>query len=268
MISRRETSSMANSEPVKLEIQGRIAILSLNRPEKLNAINWNVKQYLDKCLSAIGSNGHIRVVVLKGNGKAFCSGGDLHAIKKKESLGRPKDLKYSHTLLKKLMGLEQVVIASVHGFAFGAGCNLALAADLVYAAKGTRFGQSFVRLGLPPDWGGMYILPRLAGMRKAKEWILFGKPFDAEEALAYGLINGIFQEAVLFKNVMALARQLVSGPWTAIRTVKKILNQSPEMDFQEALESEMDAFEQCTSSPDVEEGINAFLEKRTPKFLG
>ena len=258
---------MPNSKPVKLEIQERVAILSLNRPEKLNAINLAIKQHMDNYLNTIISNGNIRVVVLKGNGRAFCSGGDLNAFKKKEGIGKPKDLKYSHSLLKKLMALDQIVIASVHKFAFGAGCNLALAADLIYAAKGTQFGQSFIRLGLPPDWGGMYLLPRLAGIRKAKEWILFGKPFDAEEAFACGAINGIFDEKFLFKEVIKIAEQLAAGPWTAIRTVKKILNKTPEMKLQDALDEEINAFESCLASPDVEEGINAFIEKRLPKFL-
>ena len=181
-------------------------------------------------------------------------------------MGRPEDLRYSHQLLKTIMGLEQVVISAVQGFATGAGCNLALAADLVYAAKGAKFSQAFVKVGLVPDWGGMYILPRLSGIRKAKEWILLGEIFDAEEALSYGLINGVFDADLLHQEVLARARKIAEGPWTAIRLAKQILNKGSKEGIDAVLEAEINAFMQCKDTPDFEEGLNAFLEKRKPVF--
>lgn len=257
---------MSDLGAVKLEIEERIAVVTLSRPGNLNAINLEMKRSLEKALNEIESNGDLRVVVYKGEGRAFCSGGDISSIKKKEGLGRPEDLEYSHRLLRRVMRLEQIVISAVHGFAMGAGCNLALAADLVYAAKGTKFGQPFVKIGLVPDWGGMYILPRLAGMRKAKEWILFGQPFDAEEALSHGLINGVFDQDVFFQEVLDRARKLAAGPWTAIRLAKRVLDWSSEEGLEAVFEAELKAFSQCAGTSDFSEGLSAFLEKREPVF--
>jgi len=205
-LAKEGVAGMSNMfDVVKLELEEHVAIVTLNRPEKLNAINLEMKQVLDKVLDEIQSNESVKVVIIKGEGRAFCVGGDLKAIQTGEGLGRPEDLIYSQGILKKLMSLKQVVISSVHGSAMGAGCNLALSADLVYAAEGTKFGQAFVKVGLVPDWGGMYTLPRLAGIRKAKEWILFGNPFSAEEALAQGVINDIFDPEVLYSEVLQRA---------------------------------------------------------------
>jgi 2-(1,2-epoxy-1,2-dihydrophenyl)acetyl-CoA isomerase len=225
-----------------------------------------VKVALDRIIEKIKSNGMLRVVVLRGEGRAFCSGGDLRSIKNKEGMGRPEDLRSSHSILRKLLNLEPVVISVVHGFAMGAGCNLALAADLVYAARGTKFGQAFVNLGLVPDWGGMFFLPRLAGIRKAKEWIFFGQTFDAEEALSCGLINGVLAPDSLVPEVLEKAKRLAAGPWTAIRFAKRTLDQISERGLEAVFEAEIDGFGKCMASPDFQEGLTAFLEKRKPIF--
>jgi len=258
---------LSDSKPVRLEIEGKIAKIILNRPEQLNAINLALKQHLNQALDEIISRQNIRVVILQGEGRAFCAGGDLQAIRAKDGIGRPEDLAYSHSLLKKLISLDAIVMSAVHGFAAGAGFILALAADLVYAARGTQFHMAFVRLGLVPDWGGMYLLPRLAGIRKAKEWMLFAETLDAETALNCGLVNAIFEEKAFFQNVLERAERLAAGPWTAIQTIKAFLNQTPEITLEEALNMELEAFSACMASHDVEEGINAFFEKRAPRFL-
>ena len=258
--------NMMHSDTVTLDTRGRIGILSLNRPDRLNAINHDVKLQLDAAVENIKSNPDLRVVVIKGEGRAFCAGGDLDSIKENRSTGESQNLELSHRILRRLTGLDQIVIACVHGFAAGAGCNLALAADLVYAARGTRFSQAFIKVGLVPDWGGMYLLPHLAGNRKAKEWILFGEPITAEEALAYGLINAVFEEDELFEKVMARAEKLASSPWAAVRLVKKVLDRDQKREMAPVLKAELEAFDICSRTPDFEEGVNAFLEKRKPVF--
>ena len=257
---------MGQTTAVKIQIQDRIAQIILNRPEKLNAINNDLKKGLGAALDRIAEDDSIRVVILRGQGKAFCAGGDLGSIKNQENMGRPQDLEYSQAILQRILNLEQVVISAVHGFAVGAGCNLAMAADLVYAARGTKFGQAFVKVGLVPDWGGMYLLPTLAGVRKAKEWFLFGERFDAQEAQAYGLVNQVFEPEELLEKVMERAMKLAAGPQQAIRMAKRIVDQVRPQGLQAVFTAEVDAFTQCMHSEDFAEGLAAFAEKRAPVF--
>ena len=161
-----------------------------------------------------------------------------------------------------MLNLEQVVIGAVHGFAVGAGCNLAMAADLVYAAEGTQFGQAFVKVGLVPDWGGMYLLPGLAGARKAKEWFFFGERFDAREAMAHGLVNQVFPPDELLDRVMELAARLAAGPQAAIRMTKRIVDQVRPRGLQAVMSAEVEAFRECMHSKDFAEGLAAFAQKR------
>jgi len=257
---------MLNFENVTLETQDRIAIITLNRPKKLNAINADLKRDLVAILNEIENNNDLRVLIIRGAGRAFCAGGDLSAIQNKKGMGRPEDLRFSQTVLKRIVHMDKIVIAAVHGFATGAGCNLALGADLVYAAQGTQFGQSFIKVGLVPDWGGMYLLPLLAGVRKAKEWMLLGETFDAQDALSCGLINGIFDEKKLFEKVLQIAQKLAVCPKTAAHLIKKIVNNFAYEGLQKILDAELEAFTECADSSDFIEGINAFLEKRKPVF--
>jgi 2-(1,2-epoxy-1,2-dihydrophenyl)acetyl-CoA isomerase len=257
---------MSETEAVRIEIKNRLAVVSLNRPDRLNAINLDLKQGLERALDVVQSDKNLRVVVIRGEGRAFCSGGDLNAIHKNKGMGRLEDLRYSQSILKKLMNLEQVTISAVHGFATGAGCNLALSTDLVYAAAGTRFSQAFNRVGLTPDWGGMYILPRLAGIRKAKELILFGKQFSAEDALSMGIINGIFSAETLTEEVMKLAHKLTQGPWMAIRLVKKIIDEVYPQGLDAIFDAEAESFSICKGTADFLEGLRAFDERRDPLF--
>lgn len=254
------------AEAVRFEAQGRVAQVILNRPHKLNAINLDLKEGLDAALRRVEQSAELRVVILRGQGRAFCAGGDLGAIQKKKGMGRPEDLLFSQELLKRLMGLEQIVIAAVQGFATGAGCNLALAADLVYAAEGAQFGQAFVKVGLTADWGGLYLLPLLAGPRRAKECFFFGERFDARQALAWGLINAVFPAERLLAEVTARAERLAAGPWTPLRLTKRILDQVLPQGREAVFAAEGEAFRECSASPDFQEGLAAFLEKRPAKF--
>ncbi len=257
---------MSDMPAVKLEIQDQVAQIILNRPEKLNAVNHELKLGLEVALQQLAEAGEVRVVILRGEGRAFCAGGDLSSIKNQENMGRPQDLEFSQRLLLRILSLEQVVISAVHGFAVGAGCNLAMAADLVYAAKGTKFGQAFVKVGLVPDWGGMHLLPRLAGVRKAKEWFFLGERFDAQQALTHGLINQVFEPEELLERVLEIAGKLAAGPQAAIRMTKRIVDQVTPKGLQAVFSSEVEAFKQCMDSEDFAEGLAAFAEKRPPAF--
>lgn len=257
---------MGETPAVKFDLQDQVAQIILNRPEKLNAVNHELKMGLEAALQRVTEDDGIRVVILRGEGRAFCAGGDLGSIKNRENMGRPQDLEFSQRLLQRILSLEQVVISAVHGFAVGAGCNLALAADLVYAAKGTKFGQAFVKVGLVPDWGGMYLLPNLAGARKAKEWFLFGEPFDAQEAMAHGLVNQVFEPEELLERVLERARKLAAGPQAAIRMTKRIVDQVRPQGLQAVFDAEVDSFKKCMDSEDFAEGLAAFAEKRPANF--
>lgn len=251
---------------VIFEAQGKIASITLNRPQRLNAINHALKQDLDAALKQVEQSQEIRVVILQGAGRAFCAGGDLSAIQGGQAMGRPEDLAYSQSLVRRILELKQVVIAAVHGFATGAGCNLAMAADLVYAAQGTQFGQAFVKVGLTPDWGGMYFLPRLMGPRRAKECIFFGERFDAQQAQDWGLVNQVFPADQMQAEVTARAQKLAAGPWTAIRLAKRIVDQIAPQGIEAVFAAEVEGFVECSVSPDFKEGLAAFLEKRKPNF--
>lgn len=255
-----------DSEAVQFASQGKIAQIILNRPERLNAINFALKEGLDAALCRVEQSPELRVVILRGAGRAFCAGGDLSAIQDKQNMGRPEDLLYSQSLVKRIMDLEQIVIAAVHGFATGAGCNLALAADLVYAAEGTQFGQAFVKVGLTPDWGGLYLLPRLAGPRRAKECFFFGDRLDAHKALSWGLVNDVFPLDCLLPEVMARAEKLADGPWGPLRLAKQIVDKVQPQGMEAVFAAEIEAFRECSSSPDFGEGLAAFFEKRKPNF--
>jgi len=250
---------------VKLEIMDRVADIRLNRPEKLNAVNPEMKNALWEALEKIGGDENIRVVVLRGEGRAFCTGADLGAIDK-AAMGKTEDLEYSQKVLRKLIFLRQTVISAVHGYAAGAGCNFALSADLVFAARDAKFIQSFIKVGLVPDWGGMFFVPMLAGFRKAKEWMLTGGVITAEEALQFGLINRLYEPDRLVEETMNFAHKLAKGPSQALALTKRILNETYFSTLQTVYQAELNAYTTCRNSPDFEEGMRAFLEKRPAVF--
>jgi len=250
---------------VKLEIIDRVADIRLNRPDKLNAVNPEMKKALWEALEKIDGDENIRVVVLRGEGRAFCTGADLGAIDK-AAMGKTEDLEYSQKVLQKMIFLRQTVISAVHGYAAGAGCNFALSADLVFAARDAKFIQSFIKVGLVPDWGGMFFVPMLAGFRKAKEWMLTGSVITAEKALQFGLINRIYDEDRLVMETMEFARRIAKGPALALAMTKRILNETYYSTLQSVYQAELKAYTACRNSPDFEEGMKAFLEKRPPVF--
>ncbi len=261
----------ATASPVLLEtIENGVALLVMNRPDKLNSLNNELATALNQAFERVGKNDSVRVVVLTGAGRAFCAGGDLGAIGR----GREaRDTKQLEPILRAGMGavlrmrlIPQPVIAAVNGAAAGAGMNVALAADIRISAEEAVFGQNFAKVGLFPDYGGTYFLPRLVGPSKAAELFYTGDMIDAQAALRLGfrVVPGTQLEA----EVKAFAAKLAAGPPVAMRAVKQTLFGGEKDALSRALEAEVQHQMRCFASEDCLEGIHAFFEKRAPKFQG
>jgi 2-(1,2-epoxy-1,2-dihydrophenyl)acetyl-CoA isomerase len=247
-----------------------VAMLTLNRPDKLNAINKDLAVALNEALGAIATDKHISVVILTGAGRAFCAGGDLAVIGKgheeNDMLDLEPLLRAGMQSVMKIRTMRQPVIAAVNGPAAGAGMNVALAADIRIAADSASFGQNFVNVGLFPDYGGTFFLPELVGASKAAELFYTGEMIDAKTALQLGIVNRVVPAAELEQAVQAFARKLADGPHVAIQAVKQVLFGNQRDALLEALDREVEQQLKCFQSKDCGEGIRAFLAKRKPKF--
>lgn len=264
---------LAHSAPVVLETRHEaVAYLVLNRPDKLNALSAELSTALNETLSRIADDQSIRVVVISGAGRAFCSGGDLGAIGKGREQNKTDELgpilRSGMQAVLKMRLMPQPVIAAVNGPAAGAGMNVALAADIRIAADTATFGQTFSRVGLYPDYGGTYFLPQLVGPSVAAELFYTGEMIDAATALRLGIVNRVVPVTQLESEVKALAHEIAQGPPLAIRAIKKALFAANEEDLVKTLDHEAQEQLKCFHSEDCSEGIRAFFEKRHPKFQG
>jgi 2-(1,2-epoxy-1,2-dihydrophenyl)acetyl-CoA isomerase len=252
--------------------EGPIVTLTMNRPDRLNALNNELPAALDDALARIASNPTINVVILTGAGRAFCAGGDLAAIAAGRATGDVTGLepilRTGMQVVLKLRTMPQPVIAAVNGPAAGAGMNLALAADLRVAVDGATFGQNFAKVGLFPDYGGTYFLPRLVGQAQAAELFYTGDMIDTSTALRLGIVNHVFPADRFQAAVQSLAAKIATGPQVAIRAVKQIIFASEHTALAQALEKEVEHQLKCFHSQDCREGITAFFEKRPPSFRG
>jgi len=255
------------------EVKDGVATLILNRPERLNALGDTLRDDLLDAITRASADGDVRVMVITGAGKGFCSGGDVKAMNEAKESGRERSLmdriapSRDRTLLA-MRDAPQPIIAAVNGAAAGAGMNLALACDIRIASSAAKFSQAFVKRGLHPDWGGTYFLPRLVGMAKACELTFTGDVVDAGEALRLGLVSQVVAPEELMPTVLALARKIAAGPPVAIRLAKRALHRNAECGLREALEFETFAQNACSETEDAREGIRAFVEKRAPVFRG
>jgi 2-(1,2-epoxy-1,2-dihydrophenyl)acetyl-CoA isomerase len=260
-------------ENINFEMRDAVAVVTLNRPAALNALTVAMGKELQQALSKAAEEG-ARAMVLTGAGRAFCAGGDLREMQKiAEQYGRieaffdePLRMLNECVLMFGKAGFP--IIAAVNGVAFGAGCNFALACDLVLAAESAKFSESFVNIGLSPDCGGTFILPRLVGMKRAAYFLMTGESIDAPKAEALGIINFAVPDDQLMPRAMALATKLANGPTGAIGRIKRLLESSASNDCAAQLEEEHRAQMESGQSNDFKEGVSAFLQKRPPGFTG
>ena len=247
-----------------------VTTITLNRPDKLNAFYGTMREDLLAALQAAENDAACRVVVITGAGRAFCAGGDVEYM---AALQREKNVDAFRTLLDagrnvliQIANMEKPVIAAINGVAAGAGCNLALACDYRIASPSAKLGETFVRIGLHPDWGGTWFLPRLVGRSRAFELLTSGRMVDAQEALAIGMIDRIADD--LNAEIAAFTRALAAAPPIAIAGIKTALDMSEESDLLAQLELEAEHQTEAFGSRDAAEGMSAFFEKRAPKFSG
>jgi|SRR3954462_2581639 2-(1,2-epoxy-1,2-dihydrophenyl)acetyl-CoA isomerase len=257
---------------VLFSLDAGVLTLTLNRPEKLNALNSEMLEQLARALERAKHESEIRAVLLTGAGRGFCTGQDL-AERDVRPGAPPIDLsislgKYYNPLVRRMRELPKPIVCAVNGVAAGAGANLALACDLVIAARSASFVQVFSRLGLLPDAGGTYFLPRLIGSARAMGLALLAEKLSAEQAAEWGLIWKVVEDAHLSTEASALAQQLASGPTRGYGLLKRALYASAGNSLDAQLDLERDLQREAGLSDDYREGVTAFKEKRTPRFTG
>ena len=259
-------------EHIQIAEEPGIVTITLNRPDKLNAFVGHMRRDLAEALESAGSDHSVRVVVITGAGRAFCAGGDVPFMA--ELLERQDTEEFSRLLgaarrvVTSIRQMTKPVIGAINGPASGAGCNLALACDLRIASNTATFSQSFIKLGLHPDWGGTYFLPRLVTPIKACEMFFLGDAINAEEALQLGIVNRVVSPDELMPVVRELAERLRQAPPIPIAAAKQAVYSSQTAELDEMLRYESEAQLRCFESRDAGEGIRAFLEKRDPTFSG
>jgi 2-(1,2-epoxy-1,2-dihydrophenyl)acetyl-CoA isomerase len=255
-----------------VSLEAGVLTLTLNRPEKLNAFNPEMHQALRQGLERGADEAEVRAVILTGSGRGFCAGQDLS--ERDVSAGAaPIDLSVSlgsnyNPLVRRLRALAKPIVCAVNGVAAGAGANIALACDIVLAARSARFVQAFSRIGLVPDSGGSYFLPRLVGTARAMGLALLADSLSAEQAEQWGLIWKTVDDERLGAEATALARRLANGPTKGYGLLKKALYSSSGNSLDAQLDLERDLQREAGLSEDYREGVTAFKEKREPKFSG
>ena len=260
------------TDTVLYDVADAVVTLTLNRPDKLNAFGGTMREELTAAIERADGDDDVRALIITGAGRAFCSGADLSE--------RIVDLdggefdpgltldKVYNPLIRRITSMDKPVVAAVNGVAAGAGANLALACDIVVAARSASFIQAFCRIGLVPDAGGSYHLPRLVGRAKALGMTLLGDAVDAETALDWGLIWAVADDNALMEEAGAIAQRLAKGPTLALGLIKKVMIASEHNTLAEQLDMERDYQRIAGASDDFREGIAAFVGKRRPDFKG
>lgn len=262
------------SQTVLYETDGPIATVTLNRPERLNAMNRELMAAAVETFEKAASDPAIRVLILTGAGKGFCAGGDLAGFAGGE-FKQPQPIEQRIAELRRSMRTSQILresdmvtIAAINGACAGAGFSWALACDLRYAAASAKFSSAFLNAGLSGDFGGTYSLTHIVGTAKARELYLLAERFDAAEAARIGLVSRVLPDAELLEQVRGVARRLADSAPIALREIKRNLNDALRLSLAEALDREADRHSRCGTTEDNTEAAKAFLEKRKPVFKG
>jgi len=260
-------------ETLQLEMRGSVGLLTLNRPDRLNALTVQVANEFKAAVAEAMERG-ARAIVITGAGRAFSAGGDLREMQEiAKQDGRAEaffdePLRVINEAIMLIRETPVPFIAAVNGVASGGGCNLALACDLVIAAESAKFNQAFIKIGLTPDCGGTFMLPRLVGWKKATELLFTGDLVDALAAVEMGMINSVTPDQELMSRAMAMAERLAQAPTAAIAEIKKLLDASAANDLRSQLDLERKTQIESGKTKDFVEGVSAFLEKRPPRFVG
>jgi enoyl-CoA hydratase len=261
----------AKYDSLALEAHGEtVWVVRLNRPEASNAINTRMGEELVAVFESIALDpGSLRCIVLTGSGdKAFCAGGDLRERRgMTEAQWRAQHLVFER-MIRAILGCPVPVVAAVNGSAFGGGCEIASACDFIYAAEEANFAQTEVRLGIIPGCGGTQTLARAVGERRAKEIVLGAAPFSSREAHAWGLVNTVVPRTELMTTALALADRIAANAPLAVRQAKQAIGRGIGLSIWDALAFELEAYYRLVPTEDRQEGVNAFNEKRSPKFRG
>jgi len=253
-----------------VERAGAIATITLNRPAARNALDLAMRQEMLAALDEVEADETVRVLILTGAGDHFCAGGDVKSMRERRQTaaeGRVR-VQMLNRMVERLVDFPRPTIAMVDGYAVGAGTNLALCCDIVIASERAKFGELFNKIGLAPDGGGTWFLPRLVGLARAKELIFTGDVFDAAEAARIGLVNHVVPLAEVRAATRALAEKIASGPPAVQRMAKHMLNRATTSDLTAALDLEAYSQGLAIAADDHQEGLAAFFDKRPPKFQG
>ncbi len=254
---------------ILFEIRNAIAYITLNRPEKFNAFNREMALLLQEKLDECEKNKEIRCVFIKGSGKAFSAGQDLAEVTDPNGPGMKKILsEHYNPIITRIRKLNKPVVAAVNGVAAGAGANIALCCDVVVATQSASFIQAFSKIGLIPDSGGTFFLPRLIGFQKASAVMMLGDKISAEEAARIGMIYKFFPDNIFLEETEKIAVSLAALPTKGLAYMKQALNLSLEQNLEQQLQTEDEYQQRAASTKDFNEGVTAFLEKRKPNFKG
>jgi 2-(1,2-epoxy-1,2-dihydrophenyl)acetyl-CoA isomerase len=261
---------------LKVEVRNRVGILTMNRPEKLNALSSEMNKLAQETLTGWASDPAVGAIVLTGEGRGFCAGGDVSAMQKGQEMGGPEmsveqkvdRLRAGHAFPWLIYSHPKVVIAAVNGVAAGAGLGICLTCDLRVASDQARFGTAYARVGYGGDYGVTWQLTRLLGPAKAKELFFTADVIDAQEALRLGLVNRVVPHDKYMDEAMALAERIAAGPLVSYRYMKANVNFALTTDFRTMLDRESETHIRAGETLDHKEGVNAFMEKRKPAFTG
>ncbi len=252
------------------EVVDGVGVITLNRPETLNAFSDTMRRELPERLQQLQADPAARAIVITGAGRAFCAGGDVRSMAELQDHNDTAVIRHRVALGAHIVRLIRVipkpVIAAVNGAAAGAGMNLALACDFRYASERARFVESFIRIGLVPDWGGHFLLTQLIGTARAMEVLMTGDVIDAQEAFRLGIVNRVLPNETFRDDVLTLARRLAEGPRAAIAAVKRGVHLAATGGLDDVLAWENETQATLFLSPDAREGMRAFLERRKPGF--